>query len=65
VEDEISEDEAMEVGLLLAMELDDDCTEELVGVDAAWEEDGVVDVDGGTPVSVLVVLEDIVNRLNL
>lgn len=65
MEDEISEDEAMEVGLLLAMELDDDCTEELVGVDAAWEEDGVVDVDGGTPVSVLVVLEDIVNRLNL
>lgn len=51
------------VGLLLATELDDETNEELVGVDAAWKED-VADVDG-TPVSVLVELEDIVNCLNL
>jgi hypothetical protein len=53
---------AVEVGLLLAIELDDDTTEELVGVAAAWED--VSDVEE-TPVSVLVELEDIVNCLNL
>lgn len=61
-EDEDSVEVAVGVGLLLAIELDDDCTEELVGVEAAWED--VADVEE-TPVSVLVELEDIVNRLNL
>lgn len=53
---------AVVAGLLLAIELDDDSTtEEVVGVEAAWED--VADVE--TPVSVLVELEDIVNCLNL
>ncbi len=62
VEDVESVAEAVEVGLLLAIELDDESEEELAGVDTAWED--VADVEE-PPVSVLVELEDIVNCLNL